>query len=630
MSENNVNSTNTEVFEYQAEMKQLLDILVHSLYTEREIFLRELISNASDALNKIQFLGLTDSSILDGDSPLEIKLSYDEDKKIISIEDNGIGMSKDEIIKNIGTIASSGTLKFLKEMKSGEKNAENLIGQFGVGFYSAFMVAEKIVLETRSYKPESQGWEWTSDGSGQYSLAPVDKEHRGTKINLYLKEDGNEFCSQFRLESIVKKYSNYISFPIILKEKTVNQVRALWSLPKNEIKEKDYEEFYKQISHDFKPPFKNFHFSIEAPIQYSALLFIPQEIGNDVLYSREATGINLYAQRVFIQSDNKHLLPPYLRFIKGLVDSEDIPLNVSRENIQHNALLEKIKKSLVGRILKELKNLADNNIENYIEFWKQYGNLIKEGVSADFPNRSKLVELLYFNSSIHDKAEEYTSLKDYVTRMRDDQKEIYYAIGASRESIQHNPNLEYFKEKGLEVLFLFEHIDDFLMTDLREYEGKLFKSISQADVDALKDEDKNKDDKLPEKESKGIIDFFKKILGDKIAEVVESKRLVGSPCSLVNPKEGISPHMEKMMKMVNKDFEISKKNLEVNMSHQIIRNISDSLQKDKEDPFLKECVEQLFQNALMVEGLVDNPLEMLPRINKFIEMASKAHLNQVD
>ncbi len=619
-------SETKEVYEYQAEMQKLLEILVHSLYTEREIFLRELISNASDALSKIQFMALTTEDILDKNCALEIKISFDNEEKTLTVTDTGIGMTKTEIIDNIGKIASSGTLQFLKTLKEDQDNANNLIGQFGVGFYSVFMVAKKVVLETRSFLKEENGWQWSSQGSGQYEIRPLEKSDRGTSIKIFLKDDAHDFCSEFRLETIIKKYSDYIPFPVVLKDKTVNRVKALWTLSKSEIKQSDYDEFYKQLTHDFKPPLFSQHFSIDAPIQYDAMLFIPEEVGNEVIYARESIGINLYAQRVFIQSENKNLLPPFLRFVRGVVDSEDLPLNVSRENIQRNALLEKIKKSLVSRLLKELQNLAESNVDKYNRFWKKFGIFLKEGVSGDYSNREKLVELLRFNSSIFDSAEDITSLQDVQNRMREEQKEIYYVVGPSREAILHNPNLEYFKENGLEVLFLYDHVDDFLMMELREYQGKSLKSISQADINV--EDKKSTSEALSKDEAETIIEFIKAQLGDKVADVVESKRLIGSPCSLINPKDNMSSHMEKMMKAVNKDFEISKKNLEINSSHILIQNMARLLKKNKESSFLKEYVEQLFNNALLVEGLLDNPMELLPRVYRFMEDASQFHLDQ--
>lgn len=619
-------SQEREVHQYQAEMKKLLDILIHSLYTEREIFLRELISNASDALSKIQFISLTEQDILDKDAELQINLEFDDKEKTITITDNGVGMTHDEVINNLGTIASSGTLKFLSEMKDDQKRAENLIGQFGVGFYSVFMVASKVELFTRSYKADSQAWLWTSDGSGSYEMEPVEKTDRGTKIVIHLKEECLEYAAQFKLKNIVKKYSDFIPFPVKLKGETANQVKALWTLPRNEIKQEDYNEFYKQISHDFQEPLHTMHFVIDAPIQYYAVLFIPSDITNEVLYARESTGIKLYAQRVFIQGDNKNLLPPYLRFVRGVIDSEDIPLNVSRESVQHSALIEKIKKNVVNRFLKELESIANSNTELYAKFWSKFSALIKEGVTSDFPNKDRLKGLLRFNSTMCENAETTVSLKDYVARMRDEQKEIYYAVGPSRDALLLNPNMEYFKKNSLEVLLLFESIDDFLMNDLREFDGKQLKSISNADIDAKDDQPENEEEKLNQEDSDAVVGFIKNHLMDKVKDVVPSKRLVGSPCSLINTSDGMSAHMEKMMKMVNKEFEISKRNLEVNMQHKIIKNMAEMIKKDKNSPVLRDMVDQLFQSAMLVEGLLDNPLEMLPRVYKFMEDSLDHHL----
>ncbi|MEC8284576.1 MAG: molecular chaperone HtpG, partial [SAR324 cluster bacterium] len=358
------------------------------------------------------------------------------------------------MIENLGTIASSGTLKFLREAQQAKQAVQNHIGQLGVGFYAVFMVADKVELTTRSWRPHSQAWSWNSSGSGQYELAPASKEERGTKIVLHLKDEAKEFCNEYRLKSIVSKYSNYVPHPIQLKGETINKVTAIWTQSKEEVSQKDYEEFYKQISYDHQPALQHLHLSIDAPIQYYALLYIPQKITNEVLYAREGKGLALYAQKVLIQPQHNGLLPPYLRFVQGVVDSEDLPLNVSRESVQQNALVERIKKSLTTRLLKELQTLADNNSESYNQFWKEFGALLKEGVSADFGNRSKLMDLLRFNSSLSEGAPADVSLKDYVSRMRDEQKEIYYIVGPSRASLRHHPNLEYFRKQSLEVLFL--------------------------------------------------------------------------------------------------------------------------------------------------------------------------------
>ena len=619
-----------EVHKYQAEMQKLLEILVHSLYTEREIFLRELVSNASDALSKVQLITLTEEKVLNKNAELQVTITFDEDKRMIVIDDSGCGMTKEELVENLGTIANSGTLKFLQQSQAENKSVENLIGQFGVGFYSVFMVADLVELTTRSWQVDGQAWQWSSEGGGQYEIIPVDYEQRGTHVKVFLKEDAKEFCSEWRLESIIKKYSNYLPFPVKVKDKTINQVKAIWTQSKSEVKDDEYKEFYKQISHSQQEPFHHLHFNIDAPIQYYALLYFPESVGNEVLYARESKDIALYAQKVLIQSGNTHLLPSYLRFVQGVVDSEDLPLNVSRESVQKNALIEKINNSLTLRVLKELQLIADQNVEKYGKFWQQYGTLLKEGVSSDFKNKKRLMDLLRFNSSISEDSSMDVTLKDYVSRMREEQKDIFYVTGGSREAILHNPNLEYFRKQGLEVLFLTDHIDDFMVTDMREYDGKSLKNISQGDIDGINDNDMSAPESSLSKEEKSdILAFFKKQLKDRVNDVTDSKRLVDSPCSLVTPKDGMTAQMEKMMKMMDQKFKGEKRNLEVNMSHPIIQNLSEILQKNKKHPFLIDSVEQLYDNSLLVEGLLENPVQILSRYQKFIESASSYELEKL-
>ena len=619
-----------EVHKYQAEMQKLLEILVHSLYTEREIFLRELVSNASDALSKVQLTTLTEEKVLNKNAELQVTITFDEDKRMIVIDDSGCGMTKDELVENLGTIANSGTLKFLQQFQDENKSVENLIGQFGVGFYSVFMVADRVELTTRSWQVDGQAWQWSSEGGGQYEIIPVDYEQRGTRVKVFLKEDAKEFCNEWRLESIIKKYSNYLPFPVKVKDKTINQVKAIWTQSKSEVKDDEYKEFYKQISHVRQEPFHHLHFNIDAPIQYYALLYFPESVGNEVLYARESKDIALYAQKVLIQSGNTHLLPSYLRFVQGVVDSEDLPLNVSRESVQKNALIEKINNSLTLRVLKELQLIADQNVGKYGKFWQQYGTLLKEGVSSDFKNKKRLMDLLRFNSSISEDSSMDVTLKDYVSRMREEQKDIFYVTGGSREAILHNPNLEYFRKQGLEVLFLTDHIDDFMVTDMREYDGKSLKNISQGDIDGINDNDMSAPESSLSKEEKSdILAFFKKQLKDRVNDVTDSKRLVDSPCSLVTPKDGMTVQMEKMMKMMDQKFKGEKRNLEVNMSHPIIQNLSEILQKNKKHPFLIDSVEQLYDNSLLVEGLLENPVQILSRYQKFIESASSYELEKL-
>ena len=620
----------TEVHEYQAEMQKLLEILVHSLYTEREIFLRELVSNASDALSKVQLTTLTEEKVLDKDAELQIKISFDENKHKLEIEDSGCGMTKEELVSNLGTIANSGTLKFLQQAQAENKSAENMIGQFGVGFYSVFMVAERVELTTRSWQVDSQAWEWTSSGGGQYEITPAKYNQRGTRVTIFLKEDAKEFCSKWKLESIIKKYSNYLPFPVKVNDQTVNQVKAIWTQSKSDVEEDQYKEFFKQISHTPQDPLHHMHFSIDAPIQYYALLYFPESVGNEVVYARESKDIALYAQKVLIQSGNTDLLPSYLRFVQGVVDSEDLPLNVSRESVQKNVLIEKIKSSLTLRVLKELEFLSEQNVKKYGKFWQQYGILLKEGISSDFKNKNRLMDLLRFNSSLSEDDSPDVSLKNYVERMREEQKEIFYVTGGSRESILHNPNLEYFKKQGLEVLYLTDQIDDFMVTDMREYDGKTLKNISQGDIEGISDSDISvPESSLSKEEQSDILAFFKNQLKDRVSDVSDSKRLVDSPCSLVTPKDGMTVQMEKMMKMMDRKFEGEKRNLEVNMGHPIIQNLSEILQKDKKHPFLKDSVEQLYENSLLIEGLLDNPAQVLSRFQKFMESASAYELEKI-
>jgi len=619
-----------EVHEYQAEMQKLLEILVHSLYTEREIFLRELVSNASDAISKVQLTTLTEKKILDKDVELEITISFDEDKKMIIVEDSGCGMTKEDLLENLGKIANSGTLKFLQQAQAENKTAENLIGQFGVGFYSAFMVADRVELVSRSWQENSKAWQWSSDGGGQYEIIPVDYKKRGTRVTVFLKDDSKEFCSEWRIESIIKKYSNYIPYPIKVKDKIVNKINAIWTQSKSEVKAEEYTEFYKQTFHSQNDPFHHLHFNIDAPIQYYALLFFPESVSNEILYSRESKSVSLFAQKVMIQSSNKDLFPPYLRFVQGIVDSEDIPLNVSRESVQKNALIEKIRNSLTLRVLKELQFLAEQNVEKYGKIWERYGTMIKEGISADFKNKDRLMDLLRFNSSVSENSLPEVSLKDYVSRMREEQKDIYYVTGGSREAILHNPNLEFFRKQSLEVLFMTDQIDDFMVTDLREYDGKKLKNISQEDIEGINDGDLAKDKSSLSKEEKNdILSFFETQLKDRVSGVSDSKRLVDSPCSLVTPKDGMTAQMEKMMKMMDQKFKGEKRNLEVNMNHPIIKNMSEILQKDKKNPFLKDSVEQLFENSLLIEGLLENPVQVLTRFQKFMESASAYELGKI-
>jgi molecular chaperone HtpG len=607
-------------FEYQAEMKQLLHLIVHSLYTHREIFLRELISNASDALNFVRFRQLTDKTILDLDAPLEIKIELDKDKQKFSIEDTGIGMTKDELIHNIGTIARSGTLNFLKRMKEEQTTLDaSLIGQFGVGFYSVFMVTDEVTIETRHANHESKGYRWKSVGAGKFTIEEIDRDHRGTKISFTLKEDAKEFSEEFRVKNIIKRYSNFVDFPIFIGEEKVNTVRALWQQQKDTIKDEELTEFYKYISNDFNPPLGHLHVTLEGSVNFKALLFIPEAAPFGLFREVEPKGLHLYSSRILIQDDCKNLLPKYLSFIEGVVDTEDLPLNVSREVTQASPVMEKINKVLTGKVLSLLDDWTKNDPEKYEKFYKSFSSLLKTGVNTDFSHKDKIIELLRFESSATEQGK-FTSFKDYVSRMKADQKEIYYAAGDYREGIERNPNLEYFKKHGVEVLFFTDPVDVFTLPSINEYEKKPLKSIDKADIEVTSE---NQEGALEENVSYAFLGTFKEILVDKVENVVSSKRLVDSPVTLVVGEKGIDVRTERMMKMFNKKFPGSKKIMEVNLSHPLIKNLWAIHQKDMKDPVLKSCILQLYEGAVLLEGNLADPTEFVSRMTEIMEKATQ-------
>ena len=613
--------TPVQEFEYQAEMKRLLHLIVHSLYTHPEVFLRELISNASDALNVVRFRQLSDSSMIDRDAPLEIRIALDKEKKLFSIEDSGVGMTKDELINNIGTIARSGTLEFLRKMKEDQSTLDgDLIGQFGVGFYSIFMVTDEVTVETRHADSDSKGYRWKSVGEGKFTIEEIDRAKRGTKISFTLKEDAKEFSEDFRVKSIIKKYSNFVDFPVYVGDEKVNTVSALWQKRKDDLKDEELTEFYKYVSNDYQEPLGHLHVSLEGSVNFKALVFIPQTAPPTLFSEAEYKGLHLYANRVLIQDDCKDLLPEYMRFVKGVVDTEDLPLNVSREVTQSSPAMARINKALTGRVLSFLEDWAKNDVDKYDKFYRNFSALLKTGVNSDFANKEKLIELLRFESSMTD-AGKMTSLKDYVSRMRDEQKEIYYVSGDFRESIERNPNLEYFKKHSIEVLYLTDPIDVFVFPSIMEYDKKPLKSIDKADIDVMKDENKGEEG-LNESVAKDLLTSFKEILIDRVEDVIASKRLVDSAVTLVVGKEGMDMQTERMMKMLNKEYSGSKKIMEVNLSHPLIKNLWDLYQQDSKSPFIKVIVLQLYEGALLLEGNLSSPSEFVGRMTEIMEKAT--------
>lgn len=618
--------------EFKAEVKQLLNILVHSLYTNREIFLRELISNASDAMDKLRFESNKGSGIADSGKELEINIEVDDKNNKLIISDAGIGMTEEELIKNIGTIAKSGTSEFLEKLKESKQKAENIIGKFGVGFYSVFMVADKVELTTKSFISGAEPVKWISDGLGDYEIQPVkDNATRGTKIEIFLKEETKEFASKDRIKNIIKKHSSFISFPIKVEGEVVNTQPALWREPKSNIKKEQYSEFYKFLTYDSEEPLETMHFSVDMPIQFSSILFIPPHSTEFIFMDRENYGLDLYVRRVLIQHQNKDILPEYLSFVKGVVDSEDIPLNISRETLQENVVFNKISTSITSQVLSALIKMAKNDKDKYKTFWQEHGKIFKLGY-GDFQNHEKFSKLLRFNSSGTEKADDLVSFEEYVERMKKDQKDIYYISGNSRDAIEMDPHLEIFKSKGIEVLYLIDPADEFVMNSLRKFNDFDLISVDQADLkklDEMEDVDSGKKDEKKEELSKedelhmsSLYSRIKEILGDRVKEVKVSDRLKDSPAVLVNADGGLSSSMHKMMQMMNKDTSIPPKIMEINKDHNLIRNLLKVYKNDSKDEYITTVVEQLFEGALLLEGYLADPHKLVQRINKTLDQSS--------
>lgn len=610
-----------ETFEYRAEMKQLLHLIIHSLYTHKEIFLRELISNASDALNKIQFRLLTDTDVLQPEAERRIDIRGDKNENTLTITDSGIGMTKEDLIERIGTVASSGTMAFVEEMqKSGKPIDAQMIGQFGVGFYSAFMVADHITIETRNEDTDGSGFRWSSDGGGSYTIEEIDKEDRGTSITLHLKEDETEFAEAWRLKEVIRKYSNFVDFPIFVDDEQVNTVKALWHKKKSELSDEEVNEFYKFISNDFEEPLGHIHLHLEGRVSFRAMLFIPKRAPMGLLREDYQFGLHLYSSNVFIQDDCKNLLPDYMRFIRGVVDTEDLPLNVSREVTQHSPVLAKIQQVITGKILGMLTEWALDDVEKYDSFFKEFGTLMKTGLGMDFANKDEIVELLRYEST-NTEAGNTTSLAQYVDRMQPDQKEIYYLLGSDRVSAENNPNLEYFSTHDQEVLLLIDPVDVFTISGLPKYKDHELKSIESADLD-LTQESKSEEASLSEHEETKLIERFKSVLGDRVEDVVSSKRLVDSAATLVVGKEGMDAQTERMMRMMDQKFEGSKKVMEINPRHALIQNLSNLREQQGSDELVERAILQLFEGSLLLDGSLEKPVDFVARMTELMEMAT--------
>jgi molecular chaperone HtpG len=619
-------STSTpEKHEFQAEVKQVLDIVVHSLYTDRDIFIRELISNASDALEKLRHLQLTEKDVHDDNLEPSIAVSTDDSAGTITIQDFGVGMTREELVENLGTIAHSGSKAFLEALKqsAGEKN-ENLIGQFGVGFYSVFMVADEVKVYTRTWRPDGEGLLWSSDGSGSYSIEPSEGQRRGTKIIITLGEAHKEFAQQQRVRDIIERYSRFVTFPITLNGEKVNTMQPIWLRSKSEVSEDEYKEFYKYIAHGGAEPFDWFHFSADAPLAINALIYIPADNPESMGFGRVDPGVALHCRKVLIDASPEKLLPEWCRFLKGVVDSADLPLNISRETMQDSALVQKLGRLITRRFLKHLEDLAKKDEERYQDFFQRFGDFLKEGAVNDHSQRESLGSLMRFESSATEPGK-LTGLQGYVDRMKTDQKAIYTLSGPSRKAIESGPYLEAFRARGLEVLFFYEPVDDFVVTHLGTFQEKAFQAAEQADLDLGEAEESPSGEPLDQERIEGLCKWLKDTLGEeRVARVDGSKRLVESPAVALNPDKMMTASMRRVMKVMQKgqeaDMPAPTVNLEINPSHPLIRNL-DGLKES--DPELAGLVaEQLLDNALAAAGLLEDPRAMVGRVNALLERVS--------
>lgn len=631
MADDKEKKVQKEKHTFQTEAKQLLHLVINSLYTHKEIFLRELISNASDALDKIRFESLTKSDIIDKDIELKININLNKKAKTMTIFDSGIGMSRQELIDNIGTIARSGSKAFLEKLTGEMKADSNLIGQFGVGFYSVFMVASSVKIVTKRAGMDEPAVSWESKGETEYTIGEADKKSHGTDITLYLKDDETVYTEEWKVRSLIKKYSDFIAFPIYLpddkgKEEIINESKPIWKRKPADIKEEQYEEFFKQACGGFDAPLATIHSHAEGVMEYAALLFIPSKVSPFEMYNFERKhGVKLYVKRVFIMEDCKELIPEYLRFIKGVVDSEDLPLNISRETLQDNPRIRKIQKAVVGKIYAKLEELASNEPEKYRSFWKEFGPVLKEGLHADPDNKEKLLELVRFQSSIGDTEDAITSLKQYVGRMRDDQKDIYYITGESRSIVEKSPHLEIFRDKGIEVLYMIDPIDEFIIPQIYNYNGKLLKSVAKGDLDLGElGKEENKEKKKVESKFKKLSERIKNILSEDVKDVRVTTRLKDSPCCLVADENDMGANMEKIMKAMGQSVPASKPVFEINANHKIFINLNTLYERDAKNKKLEEWVMLLYDQALIAEGrVIKDPVAYAKRVNELLVTVSE-------
>lgn len=623
-----------QTYSFQAETQQLLDILIHSLYTDQEIFLRELVSNASDALNRMQFEQLTNEAILDPDAPLEIRIIPDEEARTITIRDTGIGMTRDEIIENLGTIARSGARNFLQAIKDAPNReaAQEIIGQFGVGFYSVFMVADRVQVISRSYQPEAEAVLWEANGGTEYEISPADKETRGTDIIVHLKEGDEEvdgFLQAWRLKNIITRHSDYVAFPIYVgdEEKSANKQTAIWRQSASEVDEEEYKNFYRMLTMDFNDPLHRIHMRADVPMQFYALLYIPSTMEPSPFSPRREPGLKLYARKVLIDEFNTNLLPEYLQFVQGVVDSEDLPLNVSRESVRADRIMANLKSTITKKVLSELKSLAAKKTEDYLEIYAQFGRFLKQGLVMAPQDQKDLLPLMFFNSSHDDDRDSFHSLDDYVGRMVQGQQDIYYVIADDFQSAKRSPHLDAFRQRGIEVLYFSDPVDAMLPMGLTEYEGHKLRSVDESDIDLsnvgeLNEEAAAQAEPLPEETFTSVTERVRAVLGSRVSDVRTGKSLVGSPARLVSDDGAGTRHMYRINRLLDREYELPVKALELNPRHPLLRNVSQLMAQNPDNPLVDVAIEQIFETALLQDGIHPDPAAMAGRLTAILQAAT--------
>jgi molecular chaperone HtpG len=621
MDHQNSSSSEPTTLPFKAETRQLLDILIHSLYSDRDIFLRELISNASDALTRMDFEMLTNREVLDPEAELAIHIDTDEESGTLTITDTGIGMTAEEMQENLGTIAHSGARSFVNLAKEGNQKLSDMIGQFGVGFYSVFMVADSIHVISRSYKPDAQAAEWICTGSDYFTIEPAERERRGTSVVVHLKEDAKEYLQESHLREIVHKHSDFVAFPIYIEgnEEQINRQTALWRQNPKSVEKKDYEDFYQQLTLDFTPPLAYSHMVVDAPVQMYALLYIPTSAEKGIFSTRREDGLKLYSRKVLIQEYSKDLLPEYFRFVQGIVDSEDLPLNVSRETYQSNRVIAQLKKLVTSKVVDMLKKMSVDEPEDYRKFWNEYGRYIKEGIAIEPENPENLYQFLRFHTT--NSPNEWTSLDDYLSRVKDDQKDIYFLLGDDPRSIINSPHLETPRKRGYEVLLMTDPLDSFVLVRMKTYNDHPLVNIANANLkipSSAETEEIEEQARVPQDQWALLIDRFKQQLGDQVADVRMTDRLTDSSARLVDPEGATQQEMQRVYRMLKEDFVPPKKILELNPGHPILIKLNDLEPEDSRSALV---IQQIYENALLIEGLHPDPASMINRIQTLIEAA---------